>query len=129
MKRDMDIVREILCKISDVPGKPDHGVLVEGKTAEEAAKILYHVGLLEEAGLLKGQELSGLGMETSLWADLDLTWAGHDFVDAIRDPQVWKETKKGLEYAGSFTFDLVKALAKGFVTKKIEEHTGVKLEF
>lgn len=129
MKRDMEIVREILCKISDAPGKPDHGVLVEGKTPEEAERILYHVELLEEAGLLRGQALGGLGMSSPIWADLDLTWAGHDFVDAIRDPQVWKETKKELEDAGSFTFDLVKALAKGFITKKIEEHTGVKLEF
>jgi len=125
----MDIVRDILCKISDAPGKPDHGVLVEGKTPEEAERILYHVELLEEAGLLKGQALGGLGMSSPIWADLDLTWAGHDFVDAIRDPQIWNETKKGLEYAGSFTLDLVKALAKGFITKKIEEHTGVKLEF
>jgi hypothetical protein len=42
------------------------------------------------------------------------------------ETSIWAE---GLECAGSFTFDLVKALAKGFVTKKIEEHTSVKLEF
>ena len=127
MKRDMDIVREILCKISDAPGKPAHGILIEGKTAEEAEKILYHLELLQHAGLLTGETLGGIGMD-NVWADLDLTWAGHDFVDAIRDPQIWKETKKGLEDAGSFTFDLVKALAKGFIKKKIEEHTGVKLD-
>ena len=85
--------------------------------------------LLVEAGLLKGQQPPLRRLGTPMWTDLDLTWAGHDFVDAIRDPQIWNETRKGLEYAGSFTLDLVKALAKGFITKKIEEHTGVKLEF
>ncbi len=127
MERDMDTVREVLCKISDAPGKPGHQILVEGKSPEEAEKILYHVALLEQAGLLTGVSLAD--MTSTGWANLDLTWAGHDFIDAIRDPQVWRETKKGLEGVGSFTFDLAKALAKGFIKKKIEEHTGVKLEF
>ena len=47
MKRDMDIVREILCKISDAPGKPDQDLLVKDKTSEEAERVLYHVELLE----------------------------------------------------------------------------------
>jgi hypothetical protein len=34
---------------------------------------------------------------------------------------------KALKATGSFTFDLLKELAKGFIKTKIEEHTGVKL--
>ena len=56
-----------------------------------------------------------------------LTWAGHDFVDAVRDPAIWKKTKHSADAIGSITFDLVKDLAKGFIKTKIEEHTGVKL--
>jgi hypothetical protein len=52
-----------------------------------------------------------------------LTWEGHDFLNSIRDPKIWEKTKKGVEGAGGFTVDL----AKGFVKKQIEEHTGVKL--
>jgi Hypothetical protein (DUF2513) len=56
-----------------------------------------------------------------------LTWAGHDFLDSIRDPKIWEKTKKGAEAAGGFTVDLLKDLAKGLVKKQIEEYTGVKL--
>jgi hypothetical protein len=129
VKRDMEVVREILKKISAADGKPDHGILTDGKSEDEIKTILYHVELMEQAGLLTGRALGGIGMDQSFWADLDLTWEGHDFLDAVQDPEVWKETKQGLAEAGSFTFDLAKALAKGFIKKKIEDHTGVKLEF
>ena len=56
-----------------------------------------------------------------------LSWQGHDFLDSIRDPEVWNKTKKGAAAAGGFTFDLLKDLAKGFIKTKIEEHTGIKI--
>jgi Hypothetical protein (DUF2513) len=56
-----------------------------------------------------------------------LTWEGHDFLDAIRDPEIWCKTKSGAEEVGSFTFDLLKELAVGLIKTKIEQHTGVKL--
>jgi uncharacterized protein DUF2513 len=56
-----------------------------------------------------------------------LTWAGHDFADAVRDPDIWRKTKHSADKIGSITFDLVKDLAKGFIKTKIEEHTGLKL--
>jgi len=56
-----------------------------------------------------------------------LSWAGHDFVDSVRSPEVWAKTKKGAEAAGGFTVDLLKDLAKGFIKKQIEDLTGVKI--
>ena len=52
---------------------------------------------------------------------------GHDFLDSIRDPDVWDKTKKGALAAGGFAMDLLKKLATGFVKKKIEDSTGIKL--
>jgi hypothetical protein len=52
---------------------------------------------------------------------------GYDFLDSMRNPEIWAETKKGAEEAGGFTFDLIRDLAKGLVKKQIEELTGVKL--
>lgn len=51
-----------------------------------------------------------------------------DFLDTIRDPSIWRETKAGAKKAGGFSLDLLKALAKGLVKKKIEQHTGVELD-
>lgn len=126
MKRDMDIVREVLCKISEAEGKPSSKLLTDGKSDSDAKVILYHVDLLNRAGLVTGVPLALHGFK--IWENLDLSWEGHEFVDAVSDSEVWTETKKGIEGVGSFTFDLVKDLAKGFIKKKIEQHTGVNLD-
>ena len=56
-----------------------------------------------------------------------LTWEGHEFLDAVRDPEVWTQTKKGAEEVKAFTFDLLKDLAKDFLKKQLEDYTGVKM--
>ncbi len=56
-----------------------------------------------------------------------LTWDGHDFLDSIRDPVIWQETKEGVKKAGGFSLELLGDLAKGLLKKKIEDHTGVQL--
>jgi len=35
-----------------------------------------------------------------------LSWEGHDYLDAVRDPEIWLKTKQGTEAIGAFTFDL-----------------------
>ena len=56
-----------------------------------------------------------------------LSWAGSDFLDSIRDEEIWKNTKAGAAKVGGFTFDLIKQLASGLVRTQLEKHTGVKL--
>ena len=86
--------------------------------------IEYHLALLDEAGLITiHAKLSG-----AVWQIGQITWAGHDFLDTIRDPAIWRETKAGAKQAGGFSLDLLKALAKGLIKKKIEQHTGVELD-
>lgn len=91
---------------------------------EQAELIEYHLALLDEAGLITIQaKLSG-----AVWQIGQITWAGHDFLDTIRDPAIWRETKAGAKQAGGFSIELLKALAKGLIKKKIEQHTGVELD-
>lgn len=128
MQRDLETIRHILRVLESAPGKCDQGLLVYGKPLTETRKLLYHVALLKEAGLIDGQPLGSPGQENPVWIDLDLTWAGHDFLDAVRDPDIWRQTSRALQQAGAFTFALVKALAQAFLQQKLEEQTGIKLE-
>jgi Hypothetical protein (DUF2513) len=130
MKRDMNLIRELLLTIESLPVGRSGVVAVSpaGKNIAidgyDATHIKYHLSLLREAGFL---DCAGRVLTDGTMAVRGLTWAGHDYVDAVRDPEIWKKTKRGAEAAGSWTFDLVKELAKGFIKTKIEEHTGVKL--
>lgn len=129
MKRDMDLVRELMLKLEAAPCAPnsvyvfysgDDEISVDGYSMEE---IEYHLSLIAEAGLV---DQGGRGaMDGFMFSRL--SWAGHDFVDSVRSPEVWAKTKKGAEAAGGFTVDLLKDLAKGLIKKQIEDLTGVKL--
>lgn len=125
----MDLIRALLLKLESLSLSPgtiiylepnDQEIAIDGYSADQ---IEYHLDLLRERNLIEcpgAQPMIGIGYRR-------LTWEGHDFLDAVRDPEIWRKTKKGAEVTGSFTFDLVKDLAKGFIKTKIEEHTGIKL--
>jgi len=50
-----------------------------------------------------------------------LTWEGHDYLDAVRDPQVWHKTKEATNKVGSWTFDIVKELAKQYIKSELSK--------
>ena len=129
MRRDMDLIRELMLKLEAMDCDPnsvylykpgDEDLAVDGFTDEE---VSYHLALITEAGLIEhrgSRVMSGFMFSR-------LSWSGHDFVDSVRSPEVWAKTKKGVEAAGGFTVDLLKDLAKGFIKKHVEEYTGVKI--
>lgn len=57
-----------------------------------------------------------------------LTWEGHNFLDSARDEGIWREAKEDATKAGGISLELIGALAKGLIKKKIEQHTGVEID-
>jgi hypothetical protein len=129
MRRDMDLIRDLMLALEAPPESPGgvHQLIPgEGAVAIDAYskdEVAYHLQLIEEAGLIRTFNAS-FGGEVLFDR---LSWAGHDFIDSVRSPEVWAKTKKGAEVAGGFTVDLLKDLAKGLIKKQIEDLTGVKL--
>lgn len=130
MIRNMDLIRELLLKLESLPIEPgsthifyvgDDELQIDGFDDDQ---VSYHLSLIDEAGLIDTGTTSR-AMNGFLFSRL--SWAGHDFLDSIRDPEVWAKTKRGAEAAGGFTVDLLKDLAKGFLKKQVEEYTGIKL--
>ena len=112
MKRDLDLIREILLQVEARGPKQSMEVEIEGRDRNE---IFGHVQLLEEAGFV---EVTFTGGPTS-WVSR-ITWDGHEFLDSVRDSDVWvKVTNKMKEVGGTASFDIVKALAIGFVKEKL----------
>lgn len=129
MTRDMDIIRTLLLKLeSRYKGVGtlsfaygDEELAIEGV---DTAVILYNLALLVNARFVKGRVTA-----TREFMMEGMTWAGHDFLDSVRDDEIWRRTKEGVTAAGGFTFDLVKALAKGCLQKKVQMLTGIDLAF
>ena len=90
MKRDMDLVRKILLAIEEE--HDGHSVAqvnkIEGYPDDQ---VHYHVRLLLAEGYIAGK---------ATYAIRGLSWEGHDFLDAIRHPDVWNRVKRKLEVIG-----------------------------
>ncbi|MFM4928558.1 DUF2513 domain-containing protein [Aeromonas veronii] len=73
--------------------------------------------LLIEAGLVEGKMSRVLGGGPINFTATRLTWAGHEFLDAIRSDTVWNKTKETFTTKGlDMTFDLIKTVAGGVAT-------------
>ncbi|QBY55501.1 DUF2513 domain-containing protein [Cupriavidus oxalaticus] len=129
MKRDMDLVRDLVLRLEGLPMKRGDIFIIKPDDNElkfdqyTVDQVDYHMRLIYEAGLVEDAgagSMDGYGFER-------LSWAGHDFADSVRDNAIWAKTKLGAMAAGGFTVQLLVDLAKGFVKKQIEERTGVKL--
>ena len=128
MKRDMDLIRKLLLRIEDMPAPHRAPVLhfIDANTLqqpdEDLEVIAYHLQLLVQAGFLDETK------EGKLFGGITgLTWLGHDFLDSVRNPEIWKRTKEGAAKAGGYTVELLADLAKGFLKTQVEKHTGIKL--
>lgn len=97
MRRDMDLIRSLLLEIE--------GGKVVFPTAEQSGEtevLEYHLDLIAQAGFVDFIVLH------DLWQVERMTWAGHEFVDKVRDPEIWRQTKASAAKVGQWS---IKALA------------------
>lgn len=87
MKRDMELIRKVMLAAEKT--KEPNEVIDPKFEGHNETEISYHIALLDDAGLLHGQDRSAIGVYR--WSAGALTWAGHEFVEAVKDENVWKE--------------------------------------
>jgi hypothetical protein len=136
VKRDFELIRNLLLECEKSTERWfTVGVLESGeweptlKTKLNEQQLLQ-IDLMAEAGLLRKENVSHPGLAGPEVAEVmyELTWAGYDYLDAVRDEGVWEKTKSAvIETGGSATLEIVKSVGIGFLKAKIEKHTGVKL--
>ena len=130
MKRDMDLIRELMLRLEAYP-LPSGAVSYFTADDEEMSvpectpqEIDQHLLMIAKSGFIDtGSSNPSYGI-----AFKGLTWAGHDFVDSVRDPEIWRQTKKGIEKAKGFSVDLIVAVAKGILKKKLADLSGVEID-
>ena len=107
MKRDMDLVRKILQWME----AQEHGsvagrkVAIDGYTQEQ---IGYHAYLMHEAGLIFAVNVPSTGLASPRYLPVRLTWAGHDFLESVKDDGLWEKAKKNvIQPAGGVAFSVL----------------------
>ena len=84
MKRDMDLVREILITIEE-------GNLALDGLEYDQDQIYLHVELMKEHGLVEAvivPDIDGAEHKILLCSVKRLTWEGHDFLESARDESI-----------------------------------------
>ena len=129
----MELVREMLFAIEAGDGwfTGTDKLNLQGR-AEDVVK--YHLSILEDAGILKQENVTiyqGVGLRSAKISDrpgpFRMTWAGHDFLDTVRDPEVWKRTKDGASKVGGWSFEFLKDIAIAYGKQVAKERLGLDL--
>jgi hypothetical protein len=110
MKRDMDFVRSILLAV-ETAEQPNQPIVIVGRSPIE---IGYRVEIMHEARLLEGTAARDPAGRPGYggYRISRLTWKGHEFLEATRDPGTWQKVLARIGGPlGAATLDLVKDLA------------------
>lgn len=122
MRRDLDLVREILLKLEASEGPLDVNKLVSDNRS--ANLVAYHFKIMAQGGLI---EANNVEEHQSFMAEaLSLTWGGHEYLDALKSDTVWQKVKKMLkEHGGDIPYAVVKKAAVAFLEQKISSEIGL----
>ena len=115
MKRDMDLVRDLLLYFeakTETSGIHSSDVRIDGY---DETQIGLHLNIMAEAGLLICEPFrSSTNPDRFIRTFVfDLSWKGHEYLDTIRDPKIWKGTKSALARIGNWPFGVALDIAKG----------------
>jgi hypothetical protein len=123
MKRDMELIRQILLAVEANPSADPFStkeVAVDGYNPDV---VMFHILLLDQAGLLKGIDASS--NDGPDFIVQSISWGGYEFLDTVRDPAVWRRTKSAVEKVGSASIDVIASVAKGVAAQVIQQSLGM----
>ena len=124
MKRDLDLIREIMLVLED---KMEYGKnfqsthlieVMQDKTLS-VEKLAYHLGLLVESDFLKAKEYKYLSGEPTDYLINTITSQGQDFIDTIRQDTTWNKIKEKASSLGGFTLPLLVDIGTEYLKKQI----------
>ena len=117
MKRDLDLVRQVLLQVEALPAGPP----AQYRTSEiDDPVLLAHFELVIAAGLVNGKIARSQGTRGDVISISGLTWEGHEWIEMVRSQTVWNETKATLlERGGALTYELAKAVASRILRARL----------
>jgi len=116
MRRDSDLIRKILMTVETEPRCEVFNL--SRITSYEDEAVYFHTRLLVEKGFLRTY-FPDRG-EDQPWLCIRLTWEGYDFLDAVRDPVIWRRVKLAAGKAGLWSVETLAAVARAMLIARVE---------
>ncbi|MEF2965086.1 DUF2513 domain-containing protein [Paenibacillus sp. M1] len=122
MKLDRECVRDVLLLIESFDREQvitsDELLNLQALNNYGESTILYTVEKLDEAGFVNVKFMPVLGGENPFFLQ-SITWEGHQFLDTIRDPAIWRETKSIASKVASASLTVLSDVAAGVMKKTL----------
>jgi hypothetical protein len=113
MKRDMDLIREMLLEVEKCPSLNGCAIEISGPSR---ADLYYNAQLAQEAGLIDARFVSG----STDFHVIRLTYDGHEFLDAARNNNLWAKAKEIVtKETGSLTLEGLKIALPILIKKRL----------
>lgn len=126
MKLDHECVREILLHLEDNLGLDYmHANEIELKDYPQDV-INYSVMRLIEADYLIA-DIESADDEVDITIST-ITWKGHEFLDTVRDKEVWKKTKGFLSKFASVSLQFTEKVAADVITNMLTQYLNGQLQ-
>ncbi len=108
-KRNLNLVRELLFIIESNDGDSELDIPAEWDRED----VAYHLEILNQGGYVKDN--TKWAGDSPFWIYASLTWDGHEFLDSIKNDNIWSKTKEGIKgkglELGAVPLDVVKDYA------------------
>lgn len=131
MKRDMELIREIMLTLEAWPMEMGDAISMTPELMQaqipnrELAEINHHMDVIHSTGFIDDGGSSSRPVFGFIF--MGLTMEGHDFLDSVRSPEVWRRTKAGAEKVGGMSLSVIVELAKAYGKQVITEKLGITL--
>ncbi|API72632.1 MULTISPECIES: DUF2513 domain-containing protein [Leuconostoc] len=123
MKLNHDLVRLLLLDIenSDSPYGFSTSEINNFREKHGFSKneIGYTVAKLNEAGFITGNNHQADNDPFFIIMPGNLTYAGHEYLDNIRDNKIWRETKKQVSNVSSVSLNIISQVAAALISKAV----------
>lgn len=121
MKRDLDLLRNILLRIEELePNKKR--ITIESFTdlCNDLNLISLHIELLLDNYFIETSSPINSGSYKDFIIHR-ITSDGYDYLDAVRNPSIWVKTKnKLLQVGGTATLEIIKSVAETLIRNRLE---------
>ncbi|MEH6891884.1 DUF2513 domain-containing protein [Bacillus sp. JJ864] len=122
MKLNQDCVRDLLLELEEKLTINDHFLLPHFNNLDTVSKhgfddTFYSFSKLLEASYLNGSYKYASGELFHLSVD-SISWNGHQFLDTIRDNEIWSKTKNAVGSLSSASISIMSSLATSYLKQK-----------
>lgn len=123
-----DCVRAILLKLEEFPYNTACNVNILQEQLPEYSNedVNYSCLKLFEAHYIDAATITLDGESIPFVVEIyDITFEGHEFLDNVRSPKVWNETKNAASKIGTASINVFSQIASGIITSLIKSQIGL----